>query len=182
MRTVAIALASTIFALSAIAVGHPGHDAGHDEGHEAAPGTSSGDLAFKGTPLRAHLFWVEGPFASKPSKLRVEWYDKNNASTDPAAAFGVSFFMPMPNMPGGGHGSKPRQAIRIAVGVYEVQDIDFLDMAGPWEVRATLRYPSGETETAVWKIIVPESESAALLFDRGLESRQLQALFEQRFD
>jgi hypothetical protein len=114
-------------------------------------------LVFNNGQLHAHLTWLKGPVSPDESQMRLEWHDgATHALTEPQLPFSVQIFMPGMN-----HGSAPTQIQRVLdnkghviTGTYNILNIYFM-MSGDWELRLSLKYPNGSTETQVLKINVP---------------------------
>lgn len=123
------------------------HTSGHDHGSE---------LKFSNGAIHAHLSWVQGPQSSEESVLRVQWMDGNaHVPAEPPGEFKVTLWMPEHN-----HGSSPTHNSRALdskgnalTGAFEVSKIYFI-MAGDWEVRVSLAYPDGTTETQVATVTI----------------------------
>ena len=121
---------------------HPGH---------------GGHLMFAGGKIHAHLSWDQGPDGNGgESIMRLEWHDgATHALIEPGLPFDVSLWMPSM-----GHGSAPTQIQRVldnqgqvVTGTYQIRNMYFV-MAGDWDVRVTLKYQDGTTETQTWSITV----------------------------
>ena len=123
----------------------------------AATHSSGGHLAFDGGRIHTHLSWIQEPSTDKEARMKLEWRDgATHKAMEPGLAFRVDLFMP--DM---GHGSAPTQIApwtdengQAALGAYQISNMYFM-MAGSWEVRVTLTYADGSTETQAWSLDVP---------------------------
>lgn len=105
-------------------------------------------LHFVQNQLCADIAWEAGPKVGKENKILLQFFREDmSAAAEPQGALQVSLFMP-----GMGHGSGPTTISRPLdssgnpqTGLFEVSKMHFM-MGGEWEVRFSLKQPSG-TET-----------------------------------
>lgn len=125
------------------------------DGHDHAGMTH---LVFAKGAVHTLVKWTTGPVVTSESIMKVQWMNgMTHTQAEPPGAFEVSLFMPSM-----GHGSAPTKIQHLndaqgqpLVGAYEVSNIYFM-MGGDWQVRVTLKYQDGSTETQTMDLNLPE--------------------------
>lgn len=116
-------------------------------------------VAFKKTPLHAHLYWESGPIAGEEAILRIEFKNsKNHHPTEPPGGVIVTAWQEKDQrvpFPASVQHITTKDGKNIE-GFFRVSKLEFMS-TDPWNLGITLKYPNQETET-VTTVIHPRAQ------------------------